>query len=419
MKQSCLILCLALAAAPATAIQPESVAPGVYPISGSSPALPHEELLPLQKIVGNARFVGLGEAIHTSGGFFEMKDRLFRFLVQEMGFRALGFESAWIRADRVETYVQTCQGTPEQALTGLYGVWQSAELASLVQWMCEWNQAHPDDRVHFYGFDIQAQDFRSADALLAFLARIGVGGDDPRVRGIRACDGVEEFYFPEIPFPDELYQQCQGALSAVEALFDGEERDIVRQTSAEDLGWARVHLTGLQRSQEQTFYAFTDFFRSYAARDRGMATVAQAIRDLRFPHARVALWGHNSHVMRSDPATGFLTFGTFLDQDLGKSYANLGLTAFDTRVDWIYTGLCGPFNLVTPDSAELALHDLGVGVGALVDLDPRGSHPSFFAPGLSYSVGLTPMVPAAAYDGLVYLEVSPKMTPLLWAPCQE
>jgi erythromycin esterase len=105
---------------------------GLWRLTGTDPHLPQDDLEPLRKVIGGAKFVGLGESIHTSGGFYQLKDRTFRFLVERMGFRAFGMETSWFRADRVERYVQTCQGTPRDAIRGIFGVWQSAEVQDMV-----------------------------------------------------------------------------------------------------------------------------------------------------------------------------------------------------------------------------------------------------------------------------------------------
>ncbi len=310
---------------------------GLWQLAGTDPTLPQDDLEPLRHLIGGAKFVGLGESFHMSGGFYRMKDRVFRFLVQKMGFRVFGIESSWIGADLVEQYIQTCQGTPDDALLGLFEVWNSTETRALVRWMCEWNTAHPNDRVHFYGFDNQTQTLQSAEALIAFLQRIGVAAGDPRIAGIRACDGAVERYYPRRRFPPELYQQCQDALTGVAALFDSQERAIEIQTSKEDLAWARIHLVGQRSWQEQIFYGRTDFYRSYAARDRGMAYTAQEIHRLRFPHARTVLWAHNGHIVENGgPSSPFVltTLGTFLDADLGNQYFTIALTAFNTDIDW-------------------------------------------------------------------------------------
>jgi erythromycin esterase-like protein len=401
----------------ARAQAPAPLPPGIWRLQGTDPNLPQGDLEPLRRIVGDAGFVGLGEPVHTSGGFYQAKHRVFRFLVEEMGFRALGMETPWIRADRVETYVQTCQGTARAAARGLLDIWQSTEVAVLARWMCEWNRAHPQDRVHFYGFDVQTQAREDGRALIDFLHRLGIRDDDPRIAGIRVCDGVETDYrLAGRPFPAELYRQCQDALAKVAGYFDREESKIQRRTSKQDLGWARVHLVGQQAWQEQIFDP--DPGRRGRARDRGMAYVAQAIRALRFPQARVALWAHNGHLAKKADATSYaaVQMGTLLAGDLGSDYVSIGLAAYETLIDWAAFHACGPASIqIGESSIEHKLHDLGLGAGVLADLTAR---PRFFPRGAVYTLASARMVPAEQFNAILYLEVSPKMHPLAWPVCR-
>ena len=75
----------ARASAPAAAGDP--FRPGVWRLTGNDPAAPLDDLEPLKQLIGKATVVGLGETIHTSGGYYRMKHRLFRFLVERAGFR--------------------------------------------------------------------------------------------------------------------------------------------------------------------------------------------------------------------------------------------------------------------------------------------------------------------------------------------
>lgn len=396
------------------------VGPGLYRLHGTDPELPYDDLEPLHFIVGNATFVGLGESVHTNGGFSEMKHRVFRFLVEEMRFRAFGFETPWVEAELAREYVETCQVSSTDALGSLFAVWESSETLALLEWMCEWNQEHPNDPVHFYGFDIQNPDDQNLGPLLAFLERLGYGEGDPLVEGIQACDGAEVSYFPVSPYPEELYEQCQTALSAASDLFIENRRKIIRATSKDDLAWAQIHLVSAQSWQEEIFFIDLDFFRSYAARDRGMAFVATAMRDLLFPRARTALWAHNGHVIKNGPvaSNGLTTMGTFLDETLGRSYVSLALSAFETYVEWPWIGFCGgPYYLFDANPVEVPLKDTGE-AALLVDFDPRGHHPAFFTPDTVYSIGGIGGIPAEHFDGMIYLEVARAMDPLFnFPPC--
>ncbi len=78
----------------ATGAAATEIEPGIYRIEGLGDSLPKDDLEPLAGIVGKAELVGLGEAVHTSGDFYRAKFRIFRYLVEELGFRVTFTHSA-------------------------------------------------------------------------------------------------------------------------------------------------------------------------------------------------------------------------------------------------------------------------------------------------------------------------------------
>lgn len=410
-----LLLGVAGLAGPAVADNGDPVSPGVWRLSGSDPDLPTDDLKPLGKLIGNAPVVALGESIHTSGGFYEMKHRLFRYLVEEQGFRVFAFENPWIKADLANQYVQTCQGTPEDAVGQLLLYWQGFEVRDLLQWMCEWNQAHPKekDRVHFFGFDIQSQARPDIDALTAFLARIGVPATDPLVVSLRRCDGVVQRFYPFRQYPEERYRECEAALNATAALFDLQEEWIEEQTSEEDLGYARLHLVSQQAWQEQIYwYSRNNPQRWYEVRDAGMAYAFQAIRELRFPDEKIVIWAHNHHIARhsTEYYDGYTIMGTLLAERLGSDYVPIAMTSHEAWVDFSFI-YCGPDDPAGAGSVEQRLHDTGEEY-LLIDLDVPPGHTPFFTPGGVYELSHYPMVPGRHFDGILYLDFSRRMAPV-------
>lgn len=113
------------------------------------------DLEPLREMIGDARIVSLGEATHGTKEFFQMKHRILRFLVTEMGFTAFGIEATLPESFLVNEYVRDGTGDAAARLAGLYfWTWNTQEVLDMIEWMRAHNAAHPGSEVSFYGFDI-------------------------------------------------------------------------------------------------------------------------------------------------------------------------------------------------------------------------------------------------------------------------
>jgi erythromycin esterase len=385
-------------------------------VDGIAPDLRSTDLEPLRPWIGTATVVALGESIHTSGGYHTAKHRVFRFLVERAGFRAAAFQTPWAAAERISSYVSTCKGSPEEALQGLDSVWQSAEVLDFVQWMCQWNRTHrkPKDRLTFLGFDIQ-QPESDGPALLAFLQRIKVPADHPWIAGVNRCNGVAGPRAAPGQVPAEDNTACLEALDGITDKFIREAAAIIRRTSKKDFEWAKVRLTGLRSWQGYSFYIRSDSVRSDESRDSGMASVLRSLQTLRLPpKTKVVLWAHNFHASRAplDDPNGFArTMGTFLAESLGASYFVVGLVGWDVKID---PGTpCFPSRTPPIDSVEGRLHNLGE---AYLLVDPRVSS-SVLTAGEPSLVSGSNVVPGDHYNALLFLDTSPKMTPLFRPPC--
>jgi erythromycin esterase-like protein len=88
------------------------------PFDTTEPNSSFEDLMPLKKIIGDARIVALGEATHGTHEFFQMKHRMLEFLVEEMGFNTFAMEDAWPEANLINDYVHTGKGEPAEILRG-------------------------------------------------------------------------------------------------------------------------------------------------------------------------------------------------------------------------------------------------------------------------------------------------------------
>ena len=333
---------------------------GYHAVLGSDPNLPFDDLEPLAEMLGNASFVALGESVHASGGFYEAKHRVLRYLVEERGFRAFGIESPWEPADRVGAYVTTGEGTAEDALYGLYNVWQAQSVLDMVEWMREWNGTHPEDPVHFFGFDVMHANQDGA-ALLACLHDV-----HPDVAslaaGITSCAGAGDGNWRPINEADHL--ACLATLDEVQAFFEDNRDDIIAASSEEELDSAWIRLVSLQSHQGFVWgWTVDDIEAAYQSRDWGMAEVFIRIHRLRFSGLKTVIWAHNWHiaqntpVMETDAEFGVAaSMGTHLAAELGTDYAPVALAAHRTRIHWPWFEP-EPLEFVFSSGVEPRLHE--------------------------------------------------------------
>jgi erythromycin esterase-like protein len=388
------------------------IRPGIWRLQGIDPALGTADLEPLRLLIGDASVVGLGESFHTSGGFYVMKHRVFRFLVEQMGFRAFAMESGWTGAELAARYVQTCEGTPEEAIRQHINVWQGREYADLIQWMCEWNRHHPGDEITFFGFDIQ-EPWHDGRGLANFLQRIDIVVPHPWVTGIESCEAVTPPWHPFGQIPLERHERCIRTLAEIEAHFQTHREDIQRRTSEQDLAMATLRLVGLRAWESSVFLIAHDFPAGYSARDEGMAYAFLTLKAQRAPHARTVIWAANSHVARTPLPDGSRPMGSLLADALGRDYVSFALTAYETEIDFPGFG-CGPVTR-RPESVEERLHGLRE-KALLVDLAFPGTRKPYL-PRRPYNMGIDRVEPHRSYTGLIYLERSAKMHPFVWEPC--
>jgi erythromycin esterase len=398
---------------------------GLYRLAGTDPDLPDDDLAPLDAVIGDAPLVALGESVHTSGGYSAAKVRIFEHLVTRQHFRVFAFETPRTDALATGRYVTTCQGTPEQALNGLFPVWANTSVRDVLVWMCTWNRQHPDDPVAFHGFDIQ-QPWDDARALRQLLARLG---ENSLPAGIDGCDGASydssDAYFRAHPDgPGNITalenQSCLAGVRAIDDYLTAHASSIIAATSPEALAEARMASRGLRAWQGEAYYYMSDSTASTSARDEGMADVLEALRALRFPNARAVVWAHNFHIgAQQDHVAGHAnSMGSFLKHRLGEAYRPIGLVGYQVDINWPHMG-CGPLPPpVAPDAVEVMLHGLGARY-LLVNLATT----TFFSPGRSYELGGeeegqgSRMIPAHSFSALLYLDHSPAMKSLSWPDC--
>ena len=116
------------------------------PIRSVEPGTGFDDLRRLQPIIGNARIVALGEPTHGAHEPLAFRNRLFQYLVEELGFTAIAIESGLAESRRIFDFVAGGPGAdgPDAArkvvrenLTWGFGSFEENE--ELVRWIRAYN----------------------------------------------------------------------------------------------------------------------------------------------------------------------------------------------------------------------------------------------------------------------------------------
>ena len=166
----------------------EAVRSAARPLAGA--ATDYDDLLDL---VGDARFVLLGEASHGTREFYRERAAITQRLVREKGFTAVAVEADWPAAYRVNRYVRGAgdDAGPVEALADFERfprwMWRNTVVRDVVGWLRGHNDALPPGapKIGFYGLDLYSLQ-ASIEAVVGYLDKVDPAAAD-RARRRYAC----------------------------------------------------------------------------------------------------------------------------------------------------------------------------------------------------------------------------------------
>jgi erythromycin esterase-like protein len=133
----------------------------------------------LLDLVGDRRFVLIGEASHGTHDFYTERARITRRLIDERGFTAVAVEADWPDAYRVNRYVMGLSDDEDAdaALSDFRRfpawMWRNRDVLAFVEWLRARNDAHahPATKARFYGLDLYSLR-ASIEAVVDYLDRV-------------------------------------------------------------------------------------------------------------------------------------------------------------------------------------------------------------------------------------------------------
>ena len=412
---------------------------------------------PLMELIGDARFVLLGEATHGTHEFYAERARITQRLIQEKGFSALAVEADWPDAWRVNRFVRhegangsgsgaapPADLTAEQALAGFQRfpawMWRNTDIVQLVEWLHAHNAALPtQDQVGFYGLDLYSM-YRSISEVLRYLEQV----DPAAAREAReryACfdhyDEDSQAYGHAASFGAS--ESCQSAVIDQLRQLQEQAGQYTRHdgASANDAFFYAQQNARLVMNAEKYYRTmFHGRVASWNLRDQHMAETLDALAThlstVNGSAAKIVVWAHNSHVGDAR-ATEVQGLGEWNVGQLARERygASARLIGFSTYQGWVTAASSwdGPAERkrvlpALPGSVEAALHD-ALPANFILPL-PQGSDAAkvLEARKLERAIGVLYLPKterqshyfhaslARQFDAVIHLDVTGALTPL-------
>lgn len=268
-------------------------------------ALPLEhprDLEPLIELIGDARFVLLGEASHGTAEYYTWRAELSKRLIAEHGFSFVAVEGDWPDCYRVNRWVKGYRNSGGSAEEVLHAfdrwptwMWANREVESFVRWLRAHNGQAPEGRrAGFYGLDVYSlwdsirevtEYLEAKDPELARTARRAYACFDPYF------EDEHDYARATALVPTSCEEEVVSVLRSLrrhreefaddgrESYFDAEQNALIARN-------AELYYRTMVRGGAQ----------SWNVRDHHMVETLERLMALHGPGARAIVWEHNTHV---------------------------------------------------------------------------------------------------------------------------
>jgi erythromycin esterase-like protein len=309
----------------------------------------------LLDLIGDARFVLLGEATHGTHEFYSERAAITRRLIAEKGFSILAIEADWPDSARVHRYIRgaTADANANEALSGFrrfpVWMWRNTVIVEFVEWLRAFN-THLDRKrapMGFYGMDLYSL-HASIEAVLKYLEKVDPDSakrarkryscfdhfsHEPQEYGyattVGAAEPCEEVVVEQLV---ELQSKAAEFLSR-----DGE-------VATEELFFAEQNARLVKNAEQYYRSMFRGRASSWNLRDRHMVeTIENLIAHLdRGQQPKAVVWAHNSHLGDASATEmshyGEVNVGQLMRERFGNETVLIGFSTYRGTVtaasDW-------------------------------------------------------------------------------------
>lgn len=366
----------------------------------------------LDAIVGNARYVNVGEDSHFMVGVHEFVARSFKHLVEKKGFRVFVFEAAWGTEETFRDFMNSDRTTVNSEEGFFLNAFSSKSTVEMLTWIRDWNRRNPNDKIRIVGYQPEqpVTDFNSLWEFAAKSDKFASAGLQEKAKVCRIdqfktnieviIDSSKRRRNGQPTYSNEERAACNQAIDVIETFIETHKKELIKKNSKNDYLEAKAHFISL-RVYLNTLTVVTDDSvinknptfpqqqalqkKAYGEGDKGRFEIFEILRQTRFKNQKIFFWMHNWHAMKhsdeveafgrgpNDPSmpTGTISIGTRMAAAYGKKLVTIGNIVMKANCK---NPICTP-PPVRADSLETKFADYFGKDQGLVDLrKPRAEY---------------------------------------------
>ncbi|WP_246303186.1 erythromycin esterase family protein [Paenibacillus plantarum] len=290
------------------------------------PKQPLNDLKPLKDMIGNANYVGLGEATHGSSEIFMMKHRLVKYLVTELGFTNFGIEEDWGNGLKLNEYIQTGKGDPREFLKLLY---PTDEIVAMVEWMREYNSDPVNKKkIQFVGLDLKMLDQSVFDKVINYVKEHHPDLLPEVEQSYKELSSVAGNLQEYMKLTTEVKEKHMANAQKIVKLLEDKTKSI-KEIDSYELVWVKETTKVIENFTKMVIPA--DYPSMVKLHDQYLAEHAVWAQEKL--GGKTMVWGHNIHI-----AKGVITekmypkvAGEFLKERVGNQYVAIGSTTTEGK----------------------------------------------------------------------------------------
>ena len=399
------------------------------------------DLDPLMDLVGDARYVLLGEASHGTSEFYTWRTEISRRLIREKEFSFIAVEGDWPDCYRVNRYVKGYSDSGRSAEAVLHAferwptwMWANLEVVALCRWLREHNDALPRERrVGFYGLDVYSL-WDSMHEVVAYLEQVDPDAARAARRAYRCFEPYGESADDYARATALVPISCENEAVATLRLL--RERAVEHREDGPETFFNAEQNALVARNAERYYRTMVRGGpASWNVRDHHMVETLDRLMAFHGPSAKAIVWEHNTHVgdaRCTDMArAGMVNVGQLVRQARGND--DVAIVGFGTHRGTVIAAQewGDPMQEMSVPEArggsyEAVLHHTGI-PDFLLPFAEREAHPVMddlreprghraigvvYHPELEQFGNYVPTILPGRYDAFIYLDETRAVAPL-------